>query len=82
MDMDVSAVELEATRRRLADLERLARWQATRQRRRAIALLAAALLVVALLLLAGAAGSTVSSVRQTPPRPGSAPASQLCSGVA
>ena len=80
MDSDVSVVELEATTRRLADLEQLARRQATRQRRRAIALLAAALLVVALLLLAGAAGSTVSSVRHTPPHPGPAPASQLPSG--
>ncbi len=82
MDTDVSAVELDATTRRLADLEQLARRQATRQRRRAIALLAAALLVVALLLLAGAAGSTVKSVRQTPFQPRSAPAPQLPGGAA
>ncbi len=83
MDMDVSVVELEATTRRLADLEQLARRQATRQRRRAIALLAAALLIAGLLLLAGATGPTVRSVRQTPPQPGpAAPAPQLPGGAA
>ena len=82
MDTDVSAVELEATTRRLADLEQLARWQATRQRRRAIALLAAALLIAALLLLAGATGPTVKSVRQTLPQPWPVPAPQLPSGAA
>jgi hypothetical protein len=82
MDTDVSVVELEATTRRLADLEQLAWRQATRQRRRAIALLAVALLVVALLLLAGAAGSTANSVRQTAPQPGPAPTPQMPSGAA
>ena len=82
MDTDVSVVELEATTRRWADLEQLARRQATRQRRRAIALLAAALLIAALLLLAGATGPTVKSVRQTPHQRGPAPAPQLPSGTA
>ncbi len=82
MDTDVSVVELEATTRRLADLEQLARRQATRQRRRAVALLAAALLITALLLLAGTARPTVRSVRHTPPQPGPAPAPQLPSGAA